>query len=168
MDKSFQLIVDEEGNGGSNIEHSWSEAPVPLDMFLSKAFRLVRVFVEEQKRRARNANKNHFDTSVADAYLDVDRSKYPFFYSDTIASDNNYRYSRSTGEATGPKAIEFDLSAAPSLKDAIVRARTAAVKALEDSDLTTSIFTQFSKKTLKALGQSPDVSSRSPSSPLQS
>ena len=53
MDKSFQLIVDEEGNGGSNIEHSWSEAPVPLDMFLSKAFRLVRVIVEEQKRRSR-------------------------------------------------------------------------------------------------------------------
>jgi len=33
FDKSFQLRVKEDGNPSICIEHSWAEAPVPLDMF---------------------------------------------------------------------------------------------------------------------------------------
>ncbi len=160
MDKSFQLIVDEDGNGGSNIEHSWSEAPVPLDMFLRKAFRLVRVIVEEQKRKAREgelgaAARARIDQAVVEAYHDINKSRFPFFYEDTIASETKYRYSRGTPPT--PTPIVFDLTAAPSLQRTITKASAAAIKALDDSDLVTRLIPQFSKETLKALGESPDV-----------
>jgi len=33
FDKSFELTIAKDGNSGINIEHSWAEAPVPLDLF---------------------------------------------------------------------------------------------------------------------------------------
>jgi carnitine O-acetyltransferase len=42
FDKSFELTIAEDGNSGINIEHSWAEAPVPLDLFFKHSLPYAR------------------------------------------------------------------------------------------------------------------------------
>ena len=92
MDKSFNLVIRADGNPAIHVEHSWADAPVPLDMALNHAIpyaeraercelsptfgswpapKEIEFTLDAELKRALRATEQSTDAAIADSDMEV-------------------------------------------------------------------------------------------------